>query len=153
MSDYTPACYAMFKDGKIEYSEMCVSGCADDFDMSDYPEDEGFEVVALYSEDAITTLEARNKELETDKEQAQKVAEAYHQAVIRSDEKYEARIAALESGQPCEVNGVLGQFVRKALTPATAKPLEKMLTNCRTIGESWAEILTASAAEMKEQTK
>ena len=50
----TPACYATFRDGKMDYSEFCVSENLGDFDVSELDAD--VDIVPLYSEETVSEL-------------------------------------------------------------------------------------------------
>ena len=50
----TPSCYATFRDGKMDYSEFCVSENLGDFDVSELDAD--IDIVPLYSEAIVSEL-------------------------------------------------------------------------------------------------
>ena len=71
-----------------------------------------------------------------------------HKEAADAIERLSARIAALESGQPCEVGGITGQWVPKVLTGAMQRA--GYFRDWEANQTVWQSQLTASAQEMKK---
>lgn len=74
----TPACYATFRDGKMDYSEFCVSENLGDFDVSELDAD--VDIVPLYSEETVSELLAA---ITAEREKNAKLREEVLDSVLR----------------------------------------------------------------------
>ena len=102
-------------------------------------------IVMKQMQTEINAYKERIAELEKDK------ADFHMQYRMKCDEetkRLELRIAALESGQPCEVGGITGQWVPKVLTGAMQRA--GYFRDWEANQTVWQSQLTASAQEMKK---
>lgn len=99
----TPACYATFRDGKMDYSEFCVSENLGDFDVSELDAD--VDIVPLYSEETVFELLAA---LTAEREKNARLREEVREAVLRNSLLREEVLE--EAAKVCDGMGMGNQF-------------------------------------------